>query len=658
MSSSGNMCKWHFDIQTGEHQGPGDALGQNFKGEPYAALVRESIQNSLDVPIGNGLPVKVVYSFGEIDSENLEGFFDLKDHIKGCMDYWNAKKDIVAKYEKKLNYFNDGLFQNMPYLKVSDYNTLGMDYEYENNNCPFYAFVRASKISVKGGAFQGGTYGFGKAAYFQLSPINSLLVSTRTPEGKVFFEGKSVLCTHLYQGEKKTSVGFFDNNDGDRPIEIQSEIPNMFQRNEDESGTDFYILGFKPLKMEDAVQKMTHEVLRSFHPAVEAGMLEVEIQAPTDHICITKDTIEAYMIQEFPEEQDTSGQFRTLNPRPYYDALIHKGEGKGYDVIEGEKEHLGKIKMYIKKAPGAIDKIVYMRRPKMIVYAQKSQSSLGFYGVFVCDDERGDDLLSKLENSSHSKWSRDFYRDDITSEYIQEGVEAINELKEFVAECVNKIAGDNPNNELSIAGLDDLLYIPDSLIDDDNKTTAFGKPVDSVNEENGSLTTSAGSIEVDNPIQKSPAPIGTIMVENPGRATTSSSLESSPAATGHGNGQRKGGDEPAPGVEVDVADVDISRGKHFVPMNVPIRVFAQKVDGIVYHIVVIHSDRVVENGKMELIVCGEQYDMQIKVLESDNGRPKNNTVTNMAFGNEVVKVRIRFADNMPHTVQTKLYYEE
>ncbi len=657
MSSSDNLCRWYFDDQTGEDQGPGDALGQNFKGEPYAALVRESIQNSLDVPIDNNRPVKVVYSFGNISPDNLDGFFDLTDHIKGCMDFWEAKKDIVEKYNRKLNHFNADLFKSMPYLKVSDYNTLGMDYEFENNNCPFYAFVRASKISVKGGSYQGGTYGFGKAAYFQLSPINTLLISTRTPDGKVFFEGKSVLCTHLYKGKKKTSVGFFDNKEGRGPIENQSEIPNIFRRGDDESGTDFYILGIGPKNMDEAVKKMTHEVLRSFHPAVEAGMLEVEIHAPTGNVCITKDTIEAYMIQEFPDEQDTSGQFRTLNPRPYYDALIHKGEGKGYDVIEGEKEHLGKVKMYIKKAPGAIDKIVYMRRPRMIVYAQKSQSSLGFYGVFVCDDEKGDDLLSKLENSSHSKWSRDFYRDDITSECVQEGVDAINELKEFCVECINKIAGDNPNKELPIAGLDDLLYIPDSLIEEDNKPTVLGRPVDSVNEENGLLTTSAEDMEIDDLNQKNPTPIGTIMVENPGKATTAST-ESTPIATGHGKGHRNGGDELAPGVDVDVADVDISKGKHFVPMNVPIRVFAQKVDGVVYHIVVIHSDRVVENGKMELTVCGEQYDMQISVVESDNGKPKNNTVTNMAFGNDVVKVKIRFADNMPHTVQTKLYYEK
>ena len=73
---------------------------------------------------------------------------------------------------------------------------------------------------------------------------------------------------------------------------------------------------------------------------------------------------------------------------------------------------------------------------------------------------------------------------------------------------------------------------------------------------------------------------------------------------------------------------------------------------------VIHSNRVVENGKIELIVCGEQYDMQVGIVETDNGRAHENTITNMSFGEEVVKIKIRFADNMKHTVQTKLYYEE
>ena len=658
MSDSNKSCKWHFDIQTGEDQGPGDALGQNFKGEPYAALVRESIQNSLDVPLYQDKPVRVVYSFGNIDSCSLPSFFELKEHIKGCMDFWHSKDDIVAKYQAKLDCFDNSFFESMPYLKVSDYNTQGMDYKEDDNNCPFYAFVRASKISVKGGSYQGGTYGFGKAAYFQLSPINTLFISTKTSEGEVFFEGKSALCTHTFEGEKKTSVGFYDNNEGSRPINTLDEIPEPFRRAE--PGTDFFILGFKPSILDVAIEKMTNEVLRSFHPAVEAGMLEVEIIAPTGKvISITKETIGNYMATVFPDEQDNSGQYRTLNPRPYYDALLHKGIGKEYDVIEGKKEHLGSVKMYIKKSPGATDKIIYMRRPRMVVYSQKAQSSLGFYGVFLCEDEKGDQLLSKLENSSHSQWSTNYYRDEITSDPIQAGVDAMNELREFRDECISKIASENPNKELSIAGLEDLLYVPESLVEEDNnqRQTALGSSVGTIDEESGSLTTTTEEIKVDEIQQKTPETIGTVLVEEPGKITKDES-EIKNVGTGHSTGQRRGGNTPAPGVNMAAFDIDESKGNHFVPMNVPIRVFAQLENETVYHIVVIHSDRVVENGKMELIVCGEQYDMEVKVIETSNGKTSGNTITNMVFGNEIVKVKIRFADNMRHTVQTKLYYEE
>ncbi len=655
MSGTEKNCRWHFDPQTGEDEGPGDALGQNFKGEPYAALVRESIQNSLDVPCDKDKPVKVIYSFGELDSNRFPDFFEIKKHIQGCMDFWNAKKDIVAKYQKKLDCFESKYVETIPYLKVSDYNTLGMNYNEDDNNCPFYAFVRASKISVKGGSFQGGTYGFGKAAYFQLSPINTLFISTMTSEGKQFFEGKSALCTHSFEGEKKTSVGFYDSNGGARPVDDPESIPKRFRR--EVPGTDFYILGFNPGNLDDCIRKMALEVLRSFNPAVAAGMLEIEIQPPTGKsICITKETIADYMLKEFPEEKDSSAQFRTLNPRPYYDALIHEGEGKEYCIIESEKEHLGKVKMFIKKAPDATDKIIYMRRPKMVVYSQRTQSSLGFYGVFVCEDEKGDQLLSKLENSSHSKWSTDFYRDDITNDPIPEGVSAMKELQEFRDECISKLAGENPKNELSFAGLDDLLFVPDSLIEEDKPETSLGQPSGNAEEENGSLNTTMDGIQNDESSKKKTS-LGTIMVDKPGK-TTKTGTGRTPVGKGNGKGRRRGGKEVGTGTKIDILDVEGTAGKHFVPMNVPIRVFAQEEDGKVYHIVIIHSDRIVENGKMELRVCGEQDNMDIKIVETDNGQAVNNTITKMSFGEEVVKVKIRFTDNMRHTVQTKLYNEE
>lgn len=58
------------------------------------------------------------------------------------------------------------------YIKVSDYNTKGMDYK--PNDSPFHAFVRAVGLTVKEEESSGGFYGFGKAAYFLMSPIHTV----------------------------------------------------------------------------------------------------------------------------------------------------------------------------------------------------------------------------------------------------------------------------------------------------------------------------------------------------------------------------------------------------------------------------------------------------------------------------------------------------
>lgn len=45
-------CIWHFAKQLGGREdGPNDPMQDNFKKNPYASLIRESIQNSLDVPL-------------------------------------------------------------------------------------------------------------------------------------------------------------------------------------------------------------------------------------------------------------------------------------------------------------------------------------------------------------------------------------------------------------------------------------------------------------------------------------------------------------------------------------------------------------------------------------------------------------------------------
>ena len=70
-------CKWHFDPRGGQDQGPNDAKSIAFRKDSTAALVRESIQNSLDAVYDITKPVEVVFRFKKV-TKSLSEFFNLK----------------------------------------------------------------------------------------------------------------------------------------------------------------------------------------------------------------------------------------------------------------------------------------------------------------------------------------------------------------------------------------------------------------------------------------------------------------------------------------------------------------------------------------------------------------------------------------------------
>ena len=70
------------------------------------------------------------------------------------------------------------------YIKVSDFNTTGIGYDTDYREPAFYGFVRAAGVSNKPSANAGGSFGFGKAAYFYISPIRTIPVSTLTEKGE------------------------------------------------------------------------------------------------------------------------------------------------------------------------------------------------------------------------------------------------------------------------------------------------------------------------------------------------------------------------------------------------------------------------------------------------------------------------------------------
>lgn len=265
-------CKWTFAALQDNVLGQGaqNAIIAHFNKSPYTSLIREAIQNSLDVPANSDIPVKVEISFSRIQASEYPNFFELREHIKGIKESFPHNKKAIELADRMLEAFLTHMNnQRMPFIRVSDYNTTGMQYRPKGQGkSPFTSFLRIAGDSLKNNAGSGGSFGFGKAAYFYISPIRTVLVSTKTESGEVYFEGGTMLTDHKYNGVEKSFYGFYDDTEGCQPISEISRIPEKFRRSE--TGADFFIMGVNATDTdrEAAYKEMIEACLRNFWLAI------------------------------------------------------------------------------------------------------------------------------------------------------------------------------------------------------------------------------------------------------------------------------------------------------------------------------------------------------------------------------------------------------
>ncbi len=647
-------CKWHFAKQLGGREdGPNDPMQDNFKKTPYASLIRESIQNSLDVPLDTSQPVRMEFSISRIRAREYPNFFELKKHILGCMKHYPSNDDAKVTYQPMLDYLNSlGEKDNLYYIKVSDYNTIGMEYIKGDTSQPFYAFVRAAGVSSKNDASAGGSFGFGKAAYFYISPLRTIFVSTQTEDGRHFFEGVSSLCTHEMDNnlDLRVSVGYYDNNDGE-PVTNPQNIPTRFQRNE--AGTDIYILGIDASDKDVIYSEMVEAVIRNFWMAIECNKLVVKV----DDIEINYETLPTLMEKYYPEEQDNTRREKYYNPRPYWDAVHYSNSDARHIVIEDTLPTIGKVCFYALKNKKATDKILYMRRPLMLVKARRTQSSNGFYGVFVCEDRSGNEILRKMENPAHNEWSSSNWREN--GKIVAKGREAIEEIDNFIIKVMEQMFSNLGSEVQQIQGLEEFLYIPTAVDDDDEyvNESLIGEVVDQRDEEGNSLTTKINDTEQIH-TSKKPA-VGKVMITDPTEENQKRNREGG-HLSGHGTRKKKnhgGGGLSSKRIEGHFEPSQEGfQGKMLTEVPVRYRVFAQMENGQTVHNIIIHSDYEIQNGRIDLVIGGEQTDDIVAIRScSLGGIIEANTISGLHISKGKNVLEIKFADNMRHAVKLDAY---
>ena len=273
------------------------------------SLAREVCQNSLDAKnknLGYDIPVKVKFELKYIKQSEFPMFAGYSDAIKRSRDYWEnspLKNDDIIAF---LDYIDNALSKEMiPVLIMSDYNTTGLRgvNAAENEKSFWNLLVNTEGISIKEDKSSAGSYGIGKNAPFAYSALNLVFYNTLAIDGGRAFEGVARLATTTRDcgGKKRKTqpIGkylYLENEYDWRPIlPIDNcDLANlpMFNRSEDEYGTDVAVFGFKEEEYIDWETLLASAVIKNFIIAIKAGKLEIEIKSDKLTFEINKSNVE------------------------------------------------------------------------------------------------------------------------------------------------------------------------------------------------------------------------------------------------------------------------------------------------------------------------------------------------------------------------------
>lgn len=429
--------KWNFnELRLGdEKQGIRDGDMSDFSKTHYKSVVRESIQNSLDARNDFNKPVTVNFSLQTYEKDFLPNFSNIEQRIKNCLDYASNPDD-----EEFLSTMIKSFENNTEYecMEISDFNTLGMEIDDS-----YDSFANSRNISSKYSKGSAGSKGMGKAVYFASSYLQSILVSTKATNQNIVFQGITKIATHNYNDKEYSHKGFFGN--GMVAIQDVKAVPQMFKRND--VGTSIFIIGLKP--DENRIEEMTKELLANFWLAIYEGDLIVKI----DDKVFSKDSIYEEITLRY-EELDESGQYNKFpNPRPYIETFT--GVQNTKKEYQEKINVLGNVRLVLAKNQNYPGRIAFYRKSKMLIYKDSSYIYKGYCGLFICDDENGNEILKKLENAKHNEWNAGNWDNPLASR-------AIKSYRAFLQECVNDFTEVEQGLDISIPELDRLLGITET----------------------------------------------------------------------------------------------------------------------------------------------------------------------------------------------------
>ncbi|TAN57235.1 hypothetical protein EPN15_04965 [Patescibacteria group bacterium] len=420
---------WHFpSADHGEDDGFSDPLLEYFQGDHEKYVARETIQNAIDVRLEYQKPVSVVFERFSIPVSALPGQKEFLDKLNRCLAFIKGQEKAERFYKTAIDLAKSN---ELSVLRISDFNTLGLSGADDDVAGNWYRLVRATGTSSPKGA-GGGTFGIGKGAPFAASALRTVFYSSVNDKGEAVFQGKARLLSHHDENRDiRKGVGFFGVK-GYQAVRDADLIPDLFKRLD--RGTDIFIIGYK--SGEDWQKKLIKSILHNFWLAILHGDLEVTVRDGSEKT-ITKENLKE-CLEEYNAE----------DAKFFFEAVTNWTQ----KFEEPNLKHLGKVFLFVRKQENYPGKIMMARKPKMMVYEKRCRVLREPYaGVFICENDRGNALLSNLEPPAHDEWDRNRFAN---------GWAAMHELEDFIKKSLKSMGETITSEPQDIPGLD--RYLPDS----------------------------------------------------------------------------------------------------------------------------------------------------------------------------------------------------
>ncbi len=277
----------------GDSEGLSESGIEFFRDRPFAAVARETGQNSRDARLADGKPVRITFDVLSVRAADFPSIEEFRAAAAICL-----KKADRPQNEKEKGFFEHAVqvlnADEIKVLKIADFNTKGATGPCVEGR-PFHTLAKTEGSSTKEDISSGGSYGIGKNAVFALSDIHTAFFSTQYEDEKGvprhLCMGKTLFISHTdKEGIERRRKGYWGNREGYMPLDDAEDIPGWMLR--DARGTSIFSVCMRHNKT-DWRYEMVAALVMNFFCAIERQEMEFEI----DHgsIKINRNTLQGLL---------------------------------------------------------------------------------------------------------------------------------------------------------------------------------------------------------------------------------------------------------------------------------------------------------------------------------------------------------------------------